>query len=128
MVHLRGSITWRFVELGSSSVYYPDLSAYEYRQSLAEGGGSASVGWLDVVASFAVGTVPSEFAERLRLLSVRPVNLTRGWHPCPFCVAELQSSRSHIDGPTMMDLLQDLGALGNGEIVVRGRSERVYVA
>ncbi|MGW1062218.1 DUF7919 family protein [Micromonospora rubida] len=110
-------------------MYYADLSAYEY-DSLA---GSCSmvlnVGWLDISEPFTSGTVPVEFLQRLSLLVKSPINLTRGSHPCTFCLAELRSnSRDEMDGKLVIQTLRSLGGLGNGEIVVVDENDVCHVA
>jgi hypothetical protein len=90
--------------------YFPDLSPYGYSGLALPG--TVNIGWLEPPHRFPVGPTGQKFQDRLRLF-VREsfVNLTRGFHICPFC------PRSDFVANT-----------GSAEIHVAGRSGRVFAA
>ena len=67
-----------------------------------------AVGWLDERYEYATGPTASCFRQKLHRLCTYPVDLTRGFHICPFCVAD--------------------AARGNGQIHVKGLGNKVYLA
>jgi hypothetical protein len=87
--------------------FYPDLSPYEY--ALDEPAGTVNLGWLEPSQPYPTGQTPQAFRARLLDLCRRPVNLTVGYHACPFCPAGQPAPR------------------GSGEIRVPGNA-RVYAA
>jgi hypothetical protein len=87
-------------------MYFPDLSPFRYHGGAYDG--ILNVGWLDDEHPFAIGEHSKEFIEALRLLSAKPVRLTRGFHVCPFC--------------------SDPRARGSAEIEVSGENGRRYAA
>lgn len=101
--------------------YYADLSAYEYTDLPDDGDDQhqhLNIGWLDASHPFAKGVLADEAVERLDNLRSSPVNQFRGSHACDFCLAEI--SDQGLPGPALITALQEVGALGNGEIVVKG--------
>lgn len=99
--------------------HYADLSAYEYTDLADDGEQHLNVGWLDASHPFEKGVLRDEAVERLNDLSWNPVNLFRGSHTCDFCLAELRE-QGPVAGPALITALKDVGAMGNGEIVVKG--------
>lgn len=110
-------------------MYYPDLSPYEYNPLVKDCSSALNVGWLDASEVFTSGFVPAKFLERLADLVENPINLTRGSHPCDFCLTELRSrSVGEVDGRLVIQELRELDALGGGEIFVRDRGGVCYFA
>jgi len=109
-------------------MYFPDLSPYTGSFPGVPGAASVNVGWLDAEHPFPQGPAPSGLVESLEWLGREPVNLMRGWHPCPFCLASLEASGELLDGKVVYQRLNDWGALGNGEILVPGSGGRSYLA
>lgn len=103
-------------------MYYRDLSPYEYGE--LPGGCSAvfNVGWLDTTEPYVRGPLPEGFTARLaELVKNGRVNLMRGSHACPFCLAEIRNNAA-MNSKAIIAELEDRAALGNGEIVVIGTS------
>src|SRR3954469_13966852 len=110
-------------------MYYADLSHYDYGEIDAPCSVVLNVGWLDRSMPFAAGPVVDSFSEAVGRLSEPPIHLTRGSHPCGFCLHELQQSYGvDLSGRLAIQRLGELEALGNGEIVVRGEGDVCYVA
>jgi hypothetical protein len=99
--------------------HYADLSAYEYTDPPEDGDRHLNIGWLDAEHPFTKGVLGDEALERLDNLRSSPVNLFRGSHACDFCLAELRTQLPET-GTALISALRDTGALGNGEIVVKG--------
>lgn len=100
-------------------MYYPDLSRYEYTDVRGDGEAHLNVGWLDASHPFETGVLSDEAAERLKHLRANPVNQFRGSHACDFCLAEARTQLPET-GPAIIVALGEAGALGNGEIVIKG--------
>ncbi|WBC17744.1 hypothetical protein O7600_13350 [Micromonospora sp. WMMA1998] len=84
---------------------------------------------MDLPQAFPSGPVSGDLVARLSALAEKPVNLTRGFHLCPFCLAQARSEFSMDDGgKALLDSLRGLGAMGNGEILVRGEEGVCYLA
>lgn len=102
--------------------YYPDLSPYSYGELPYPCDCPVNIGWLEPEFDHAQGPVPEDFVARLRFLSKKPLNLTRGWHFCGLCIAELKdASGPEVNGNHIYNILRERGGLGNGEIVVMDR-------
>lgn len=99
--------------------HYKDLSPYEYSDEQGEGTGPLNVGWLAEGHEVPVGDVPEGFVEALLELAKDTVNVYRGVHFCDFCPT-FQDARMNV---RFRDVF-----IGSGEIHVRGREGRVYVA
>src|SRR5262245_49311964 len=67
--------------------YIPDLAPDSYMHLR---GPIRAVGWLERPHSFARGSVPPEFAQRLMALVERPISglFSRGLYNCTLCAAE----------------------------------------
>jgi nucleoside phosphorylase len=76
-----------------------------------------AVGWLDPSSPFHRGHIEPGIVEKLAKLKRKPVNLTRGFHMCPFCKYERE--RNAFMYPERA---------GNGEIRVKGQNGLVYAA
>lgn len=100
-------------------MFYPDLSRYEYTEIPDDGEVHLNIGWLDASHPFEKGVLGDEAVERLNNLSWNPVKLFRGSHACDFCLAELRTKLPET-GTALISALRDTGAMGNGEIVVKG--------
>ncbi len=67
-----------------------------------------AIGWLSFGQQFATGITTEQFRQRLRRLCEFPVRIRRGFHTCNLC--------------------QHTGAVGTGEVHVRGLDDRIFVA
>ncbi len=105
---------------------FDDLSDYEYGQRPKRCVKAVNVGWLSPSAPFVTGAVHPDIAEKIRILIEKPINLTRGYHACEFCLARLKVPDS--DSRLLMGKLRELGALGNGEILVTGVGGICYLS
>jgi adenosylhomocysteine nucleosidase len=76
------------------------------------------VGWLDSSVPYRKGSIDdrSALVQRLRKLAAQPINLTRGFHTCPYC-------RDSATTGT-----EDDQRRGNGEIRVAGANGIVYAS
>jgi hypothetical protein len=111
-------------------MYYPDLSPYQYGE-LPDGCAAArNVGWLDSAEPYTRGPVPNGFAECLAdLVENTLTNLTRGYHACDFCLAEIRGEAAGaFDAKALMAALRERAALGNGEVVVTSADGSCLVA
>ncbi|GAB3150836.1 hypothetical protein GCM10027290_39010 [Micromonospora sonneratiae] len=110
-------------------MYFPDLSSYEYGPLAFPCPVAFNVGWLDVSESFSSGPVCEGFLEKLGFMVESPINVTRGAHLCAFCLVEVQSKCGEkMNGMLMVQSVERLGGLGNGEIVVKGEGGVCYFA
>ena len=64
--------------------HFPDLTPYSYGQVHPDPS-VVHIGWLDGVHSYTHGVVPASLIEKLRRLSLNPVELYRGTHVCEIC-------------------------------------------
>jgi hypothetical protein len=78
-----------------------------------------NVGWLENGHPFPQGKVPDKFAERLFRMCLKS-RKTRGFHLCPFCP---QSPKAKTYSHKGKDI-----SFGSGEIAVRGKHWKTYVA
>jgi adenosylhomocysteine nucleosidase len=101
--------------------YIPELEKYTYDAAHRKQPDPKliAVGWLDPSFPFARGHVDPEILEKLIRLKRTPVNLTRGFHVCPYCEREDDRRRDGFNYPTRA---------GNGEIHVSGDDGIVYAA
>jgi nucleoside phosphorylase len=99
--------------------YIADLQPYTYDPAHRKQPDKKllAVGWLDPSFGFTRGDVGPEIIKKLTALKRRPVNLTRGFHMCPYCTYE---------GPRNAFTYPARG--GNGEIRVKGENGIVYAA
>ena len=97
--------------------YIPDLQAYTYDPAQREYPDAKllAVGWLDARFPYTKGRAHPEILDRLIRLKVSPVNLTRGFHMCPFC---------EYEDPMDPSVYPD--RRGNGEIHIPGENGVVY--
>ncbi|WP_456294137.1 DUF7919 family protein [Streptomyces lydicus] len=66
--------------------YYSDLSNYSYLEPSEL---ALNVGWLSIKHPFfRRGKAGGDFLEKIQLLSLSPVNRSRGYHACEFCFFE----------------------------------------
>jgi hypothetical protein len=106
--------------LGSEMAYFADLTKYTYLPNQA-GPNVLNVGWLDQGVPYQRELVDSDVVEALLRLCKKPVNLTRGFHQCPFC--------RHVPHlPVSMTVDDQRVTLGNAEIRVSGENGIVYAA
>ena len=91
----------------------PDLSPYGDSPS------RVSVGWLENGYSFPQGEVPDKFTERLFRICLKS-RKTRGFHLCPFCPQSAKAKTYFYKGKNT--------SFGSGEIAVRGKRWKTYVA
>lgn len=92
--------------------YFEDLTHYKYFPMYSWR--YRNVGWLSEKHLFPTGLVSDSFIEKLEKLCRQPTNLCRGYHWCEFC----ENSEN----------LYEEGGCGNGEIHVKGRDGKIYVA
>lgn len=99
--------------------YIADLQPYNYDPAHRKQQDEKllAVGWLDGSFSYTRGHVEPELLQKLTNLKRKPVNLTRGFHMCPFC---------QYDG--RRDAFTYPARAGNGEIRVKGENGIVYAA
>ena len=99
--------------------YIPDLEPYTYHldQRKQPDPKMLAVGWLDPSVPYKKGTVEQEILKILVDLKRRPVNLTRGFHICPYC---------EYDVPINPFVYPN--RRGNGEIRVGGENGIVYAS
>ncbi|HXF13217.1 MAG TPA: hypothetical protein VN517_08680 [Terriglobales bacterium] len=99
--------------------YIPDLEPYTYHpdQRKQPDPKLLAIGWLDPSVPYRKGTVEQEVVKALVELKRRPVNLTRGFHMCPYC---------KYDAPVNPFVYPN--RRGNGEIRVSGESGIVYAS
>jgi len=107
--------------------YFADLTPYGYRWIEPHFNEKLlNVGWLDPSVMFERCSVADDLLEKLFRLSQKPVNLTRGYHHCPY-----QSSSTpdaHRSVPAQMKLGPWTISVGSGEIRVPGTNGIVYAA
>ena len=107
----------RPVPSGIGVAWFEDLTPYTY---VPHGPDGLNVGWLDDSHPFSTGEVDPEFVQRLIRLAVEhAINITRGWHQCPFCRGEYPS-RVRYSGR--------LVSMGDAEIRVRHANGVVLAA
>jgi hypothetical protein len=107
--------------------YFAELSAYRYSSSQHEVNPKVrNVGWLDSNFPHSTGPVDPSIVEKLLRLCLKPVNLCRGYHQCPYRSSE--SPLSACQYPVRMTLDNQTIVLGNGEIRVTGEDRIVYAA
>lgn len=99
-------------------MYFPDLT--NYFKSQIKNQSVLRVGWLTKGRRFPTGRTSTLFAEKLLTMCKNPVNRTRGFHQCDFCVysdfaVKIQQSDQQI-------------YLGSAEIWVSDEQNRIYVA
>ncbi|GIH05502.1 hypothetical protein Rhe02_35690 [Rhizocola hellebori] len=99
-------------------MHFDDLSEYTYGERPKSCTGALAVGWLALSAPFVMGAISRAVMSRVKVLVENPINLTRGYHACEFCVDHLRNHK--VDSRALVRQLRDLGALGNGEILVTG--------
>ncbi len=110
-------------------MYYKDLTEYNYTNleysGIKRNKKPVCVGWLGREEGFVKGKVSEIIVKRLLLLCLFPRNLTRGYHVCEFCPSN----------PYPEDIRQQKGKLfgkmiflGNGEIHIQGKNNRLYIA
>lgn len=102
-------------------MYFEDLSPYEYGRR-APNPAIVNIGWLSGDHAYQTGDVPPELLEAVRRLVASPVNLYRGVHTCEFCPSPARTPNGAPQWPPVP------GTTGNGEIRIRGREGRTYVA
>lgn len=99
--------------------YIADLQPYTYdgahRKQQDEK--LLAVGWLDPAFPYSRGQVEPKILAKLNRLKRKPINLTRGFHMCPFC--KYEGHRNAFTYPERA---------GNGEIRVMGKDGVVYAA
>jgi hypothetical protein len=100
--------------------YFADLTGYTYSPSQA-GPNVLNVGWLDQAVPYQKGPVDSDIVEALLRLCKKPVNLTRGFHRCPFC-------KPRSCPPISMTVDNQRVSLGSAEIRVTSENGVVYAA
>lgn len=109
-------------------MYYSDLTQYDYLggEVVQPGAALLNVGWLDAAYPYASGSVSSEFLWALWRLCASPVNPTRGFHHCTFC---LQSGRiSKFSGMMLVTSPWGELCLGSAEMRVSGQRGVTYAA
>lgn len=99
--------------------YFADLTPYTYIGNLTREN-ERNVGWLDRDHAFAQGHIPEGVLATIFALCKTPVNQTRGFHPCVFCLDWSMGIKVTRDGTTVL--------LGSAEIRVPSRSGLIYAA
>jgi|SRR5580700_3063774 hypothetical protein len=99
--------------------YFADLSPYSFVKT-ASTGKALNVGWLSRWHSYPRGNVPEEVLAAIFALCQKPVNKTRGFHPCEFCSSKTMGTVVERDGIRQ--------TLGSAEIRVIGPDGLVYAA
>jgi hypothetical protein len=84
-----------------------------------------NVGWLSREAPFSTGNVRARMMPTLKRLARNPLNMTRGYHFCEFCLADLPEG---LGSGEMIDVVAWAGARGSGEIWVPGEGGKVHYA
>ena len=108
-------------------VYFADLSPYKHGTN-CRATSVVNVGWLDGSMPYSRGAVPSGFAEQLRKWFVKArVRPMRGIHECNFCRVHQWPPLPLDENPSIAVENQTL-LLGNWEIWIPGRSEKVYAS
>ena len=104
--------------------YYLDLTPFAYHHDHPGEEHMLNVGWLEAGRPFGRGPVPYAFADELRLLAQKPVNLMRGFHVCDLCEPPRDLIASFPEYRHVWGMFRN----GNGEIHVQSPSGAVYCA
>jgi hypothetical protein len=100
-------------------MYFPDLSPYRYI-ARTSGPNVLNVGWLDVEHEFSKREASEDLLDALFEKICPPVNITRGFHHCPFCN---QSSFGVIVTRKGVS-----ATLGSAEVWVEAKDGKIYAA
>ncbi len=100
-------------------MYFEDLSEYVYSGAFGSNR-VVNVGWLDTNHQFRTAECSNELLDRLFDLCLSPVNVTRGFHQCSFCVPD----------PWGIEVIRNSQRvrLGSAEIRVSGDGGIVYAS
>ena len=103
--------------------HFKDLSTYEYFPTKGDAD-YVNIGWLSAEHDFSVGEIEKNLLSKLRKLAKNPENVTRGIHFCEFCDPPIFSPR----GDNFVCTLIKDAPNGNGEIRVKGKNNKTYIA
>jgi adenosylhomocysteine nucleosidase len=98
--------------------YIPDLTPYNYGpfEKDVPDLNLLAIGWLDKSVPYTKGSVEPDLLLGLQRLAANPVNRTRGYHSCQYCMASGMKS------------FDEYTPRGNGELHVIGESGIIYAA
>jgi hypothetical protein len=107
-------------------MYFQDLSPYEYREK-DKASNLFNIGWLDDEHDFPKGCSDDLFLDKILYLCMKPVNITRGYHICPFCTYNSKEELFAAMGYKTMYKGVPV-YFGSAEIRVNGLDGKVYAA
>jgi len=100
-------------------MYFPDLSPYTYFPTNEIN--LLNVGWLDAAEPYPAAKATGQFLIALFSCCISLVQLTRGFHVCPFCQIQQRWGIREVLGGKVVKA-------GSGEIRVSGSNGIVYAA
>jgi hypothetical protein len=103
--------------------HFVDLSKYDYIES-PSGEKCLNIGWLSKGFDFPTGEISEDVLGKLKILSAKIENETRGLHYCEFCDPPIFSPR----GESFVCTLIKDAPNGNGEIWIDGLGGIKYIA